>query len=146
MSDIATIEMTAVRMLAAREHSVRELRDKLMRKHGNAELIGEVLNDLQARGLLSDERFTEQYVGMRIRKGYGPLRIRAELLERGISGELIDLWLDDSPAAWSDALSTVVCQRFGDSSAASQKEQARRARFLQHRGFPESMIRRYLWD
>lgn len=146
MSDALTVEAAAVRLLAVREHSVRELREKLRRKYGDAAVIADVLHDLQSRGLLSDERFTEQYVSMRSRKGYGPVRIRVELLERGISGELIDAWLDDSPSVWSASLIEVTSQRFGESSAESQQEQAKRARFLQHRGFPESMIRRYLWD
>jgi regulatory protein len=141
-----SIEAAAVRFLAVREHSTRELRDKLNARFADTVLVEQVLADLQQRNLLSDERFTEQYVAQRSRKGYGPLRIRAELAERGIDGGLIDSWLDPSPRAWAEQMREVACQRFGDAVAGDRKEQARRARFLQYRGFPESLIRSYLWD
>ena len=141
-----SIEAAAVRFLAVREHSTRELRDKLSARFPDTALIEQVLADLQQRKLLSDERFTEQYVSLRTRKGYGPLRIRAELAERGIGDTLIESWLDTSPRAWSEQMREVARQRFGDTAAHDRKEQARRARFLQYRGFPENLIRSYLWD
>ena len=144
--DVLSIESTAIRLLAAREHSVRELRDKLGSRFAATDLIEQVVADLQRRKLLSDERFTEQYVGMRTRKGYGPLRIRAELEERGISGELIELWLDMSPREWAPQMREVARHKFGEVPAEDRREQAKRARFLQYRGFPESLIRSYLWD
>ncbi len=144
--DVLSIEMTAIKLLAAREHSVHELRKKLTSRYADAELVGRVLTDLQRRNLLSDERFTEQYVGMRTRKGYGPLRIRAELAEKGIDGELIEAWLDSSPREWASKMREVASHRFGDNLAEDRKEQAKRARFLAYRGFPESLIRSYLWD
>jgi regulatory protein len=141
-----SIEAAAVRFLAVREHSTRELRDKLSARFADTGLIEQVLVDLQQRKLLSDERFTEQYVSLRTRKGFGPLRIRAELVERGIDSALIDSWLDPGPRAWAEQMREVARQRFGDTPAHDRKEQARRARFLQYRGFPESLIRSYLWD
>ena len=146
VDDVLSVEATAVKLLATREHSVRELRDKLSSRFSDSDLVGRVIDDLQRRRLLSDERFTEQYVGMRTRKGYGPLRIRAELAERGIDSALIDVWLDMSPREWAEPMREVARQRFGDEMAADRKEQAKRARFLQYRGFPEGLIRSYLWD
>ena len=143
---VLLIEAAAVRFLAVREHSTRELHDKLSTRFADTDLIDRVLAGLRQRNLLSDERFTEQYVSLRTRKGYGPLRIRAELAERGIDSALIENWLDPSPRAWAEQMREVARQRFGDASAGDRKEQARRARFLQYRGFPESLIRSYLWD
>jgi len=144
--DVLSIEMTAVKLLAAREHSVHELRNKLSSRFSDAELVERVLLDLQRRNLLSDQRFAEQYVNMRTRKGYGPLRIRAELAERGIEGEVIEACLDSSPSEWAGTMREVARQRFGETIAHDRNEQARRARFLSYRGFPESLIRSYLWD
>jgi regulatory protein len=144
--DVLSIEMTAIKLLAAREHSVHELRNKLVSRYPDRALTERVLADLQRRSLLSDERFTEQYIGMRTRKGYGPLRIRAELAEKGIDSELIEAWLDGNPREWAARMREVALQRFGDNLAEDRKEQAKRARFLSYRGFPESLIRSYLWD
>ena len=140
------LEATAVKLLAVREHSTLELRDKLAARFPDPDLVAQVLADLQRRNLLSDERFTEQYVAMRTRKGYGPLRIRAELVERGVAAELIEAWLDPGASAWLQSMREVARQRFGDAAAADRREQAQRARFLQYRCFPESLIRSYLWD
>ncbi len=141
----ADIEAAAIRLLAQREHSRHELEAKLARRFSDAALCGQVLDGLEGRGLLSDERFTEQYVNSRMRKGFGPLRIRAELRERGVADELIEAWLDLSAEEWLAQLRDAAQGRFGDSPLQDARSQSKQARFLQYRGFPESLIRRYLW-
>ena len=139
------IEAGAIRLLAQREHSRKELARKLRRRFADEGVIGQVLDDLAERGLLSDVRFAENYVAQRMRRGYGPLRIRAELQERGVEEALIEAQLDIGQEEWMALLREVAARRFGAADPAGQKEQARRARFLQYRGFPESLVRRYLW-
>jgi regulatory protein len=139
------IEAQAIRLLAQREHSRHELSGKLTRRFDPG-CVQTVLDELQARGLVSDQRFTEQYVDLRIRKGFGPLRIRAELRERGIAGELAEASLDLGDEGWLACLKAAAQQRFGADAPGTAREQARQARFLQYRGFPESLVRRYLWD
>lgn len=140
------IEAAAIRLLTQREHSRHELEAKLTRRFSDTALCGQVLDDLEGRGLLSDERFTEQYLNSRMRKGFGPLRIRAELRERGVADELIEAWLDLPAEEWLAHLHEAALGRFGDSFPQDARSQAKQARFLQYRGFPESLIRRYLWD
>ena len=105
-----------------------------------------VLDDLAAQGLQSDERFAEAYVNQRVERGYGPLHIRAELRERGIDGALAARWLDDVDRPWGEILGQVLAGRFGAAPAADRKEVARRARYLERRGFPADLIRRRLFD
>ena len=57
-----------------------------------------MLDDLERRQYLSDERFAEGYVRERSRKRLWPLRIRAELSERGIAADSVH-------AGWMTALS-----------------------------------------
>ncbi len=140
------IEAQAVRLLAQREHSRHELTAKLERRFADESAVRAVLDELESRGLLSDARFAEQYVALRLRKGFGPLRIRAELRERGIADALSEACLDLGEGDWMDCLRAAARQRFGEGPPADAREQARRARFLQYRGFPESLVRRYLWD
>ena len=139
------IETEAVRLLAQREHSLRELSGKLARRFGRVELVQQVLDDLERRGLVSDERFAESYVAMRLRKGFGPLRIRAELQERGIDSSLVEAYLDLGSEGWMEQLREAAAQRFGAERPEDRAAQAKQARFLQYRGFPESLVRRYLW-
>jgi regulatory protein len=143
---LAGIESSAVRMLAAREHSRFELARKLrQRGHVQAD-IDNVLDDLQARNLLSDARFAETYLEQRLRKGYGPLRIRAELGERGIDNAMIDNALECLSPDWVGLLAETAARKFGDSPPSDFSDAKRRGRFLQQRGFPAGMIRRYLGE
>ncbi len=135
-----------MRLLAAREHSRVELRRKLLaRRFADAD-IEQVLDDLAERGLQSDERFVEQYVAMRRNRGYGPLRIEAELGERGLAGALVDAWIDSRDPEWHETLVAVARRKFGAGPPADPAAMAKRVRFLQYRGFPLGQIRRLLLD
>jgi regulatory protein len=134
-----------VRLLAQREHSRVELYRKLQSRFADSDFIDLVLDSLEEQGYLSDERFTEEYLKSRKRKGYGPLRIRAELQERGISQELIACHLEEGDSEWYRLMQQAAASKLG-SFAKDSKSQQKIARFLEYRGFPVSMIRRYLWD
>lgn len=142
----AAIEQAAMRLLANREHGRAELRRKLVSRGHPGEAVDRVTADLEVRGLLSEPRFVETYIASRRGKGYGPLRIRAELRERGVDPARIDAGLDDTAADWWGLMQEVAARRFGTEAARDRREQARRARFLRQRGFPPEMIARLLWE
>jgi regulatory protein len=105
-----------------------------------------VLDQLQQQGLQSDERFTESFIESRFNKGQGPIRIRRDLEERGIPGVLIDRYMEIYEGEWRDLLVQVHHAKFGSERAGEGKELAKRARFLEYRGFPGEMIRSFLLD
>lgn len=133
-------------MLAAREHSRLELRGKLLQRKADPALLEQVLDQLRQDGLQSDERFTESFIESRIRKGQGPIRIRRELKERGIDSSLVDRYLESYREEWQKLLRQVHDAKFGSAQALESKELAKRARFLEYRGFPGEMIRGFLLD
>ncbi len=133
-------------LLARREHSRAELHRKLTVKGFDAELAEQVVSKLQADNLQSDERFTQQYVRYRAEKGYGPLRIRQELKERGIHSSLIEEHVICDDPAWSERLTQVKNRRFGAGYPADIRERARQQRFLNYRGFSPEQIRRLMKD
>lgn len=136
-----------MRLLAAREHTRAELRRKLSaRREATPEAVEAVLDAFAARGLQSDARYVEQYLATRAARGYGPVRIRAELRERGVEGRLIDEWLDERDPAWGERLRAAAQKRFGAAAPADFRERARRARFLEQRGFGADLIRRALFE
>ncbi len=135
-----------MRLLTAREHSRKELYGKLAARGYTEDDIEQVLDDLAQRGLQSDDRFCEGYIEIRVRKGNGPLRIRAELRERGISDSLIDAMLEHYASDWPGILRRVHDSKYGAESPGDQKEMARRARFLEYRGFPGELIGRLLFN
>ncbi|MCU7915743.1 MAG: recombination regulator RecX [Candidatus Thiodiazotropha sp. (ex Gloverina cf. vestifex)] len=133
-------------MLAAREHSRRELKRKLAKRQVDPELLEQVLDGLQQTGLQSDERFTESFIESRVRKGQGPVRIRSELRERGIDAALIERYLEIYEDEWRALLEDVHDAKYGAVRVRETKELAKRARFLEYRGFPGELIRQFLLD
>ena len=164
----------ALKVLARREHSTVELRRKLGIKAsgpaatGHSEQhIARVIEVLVLDGSLSDERFASAYVRVRIAKGYGPLRIRMELLERGVPDRLAEEELTRPSEFWQQRAAAVCQRKFGalleelhaesgscsvslsDGEAEKQRKSSqlrwnRCARFLSQRGFPADLIYRTL--
>lgn len=125
----------ALAMQARREHSVHEIRQKLMSLGGDAEQVRSLLDGLVDRGLQSDGRFAEVFIRSRAERGYGPRAIEAELRQRAIPAELIDQAMMLSGYDWEVQARDVRQRRFGQQAPAGIKERARQARFLQYRGF-----------
>lgn len=86
----------------------------------------------------------EVYAEERLHKGFGPLRVRRELRERGVSDALIDPNLDRTAQEWLEQLARVHRRKFGTGPVVDAKDLARRARFLESRGFPSELIGRFL--
>ncbi len=134
----------AVRALARREHSVAELRRKLRGKGFCPAVVERVLDRLREEHLLCDRRFVEAFVHSRRSKGVGPLRIEAELRERGVDGALAAEGIEPDHESWQALMEQVREKRFGVEPPRDHRERVRQARFLQHRGFPVDAIRRLL--
>ena len=100
-----------------------------------------MLDALEARGLLSEQRFTEQFVGSRSDRGHGPRRIREELRRRGIDDEAAREAVGRDDEHWSEQASQARTRRFGEDAPADYREWARQARFLERRGFTTEQIR-----
>lgn len=148
MEDSEEVRQAAIGLLARREHSRRELEQKLHRRGATGEMIAEALDGLTADGLQSDERFTESFIQARRARGFGALRVRSELRERGIEPALIERHLNEV-ADPLEQIEEVRRKRFGPELPENFKEQARQSRFLQYRGFPVEQIRRLFrndWD
>jgi len=127
-------------LLARREHSYVELSHKLQQRQYVADEIESALNRLQDQGLLSNERFTEAYINMRRKRGFGPLRIANELRERGIDDVLINQYLNHNADDWWDDLQYQFDKKYGHKDTGDYAERVKRAKFLQGRGFPLDWI------
>jgi regulatory protein len=123
-----------------REHSTAELSSKLAQKFDKSELVPSVIEQVTEDGYLSDERFTEAYVRMRQGRGFGPVKIRSELMNRSVSNTLIDEYLDQRAALWLNIAEDQYLKKFGQTKVKDYKDWSRRARFLQSRGFNRDHI------
>ena len=127
-------------LLARREHSLAELREKLVAREFSPAEIDEALAGLAREGLADNARFTDAFIASRIRKGQGPIRIRAELAERGIDAEAIAQTLPDAHD-WRALAREVRAKRFGTAPPKDFRDRARQSRFLEYRGFAGEQIR-----
>lgn len=137
--DTKDIRRAAMDLLARREHGFFELERKLSVRFPR-EMVVAVLTRLQQERLQSDERFVESYVYSRRQRGYGPVRIRAELLQKGLESELITQHLQCYQDDWTALVRKIKEQKFGTGQPASARERARQIRFLTGRGFSLEQI------
>lgn len=134
----------ALRLLARREHSRQELALKLRQRKLDGPIIAIVLDDYEREGWLDDNRFADVYSRQRIDLGYGPLRVLAELQQRGIhrSPECLEELADED---WIRNATLLREKRFGLSDLSKDwDEKVRQARFLTRRGFSASQVERAL--
>ena len=145
MSEIkpqTSIRNKAMDLLARREHSEQELRRKLKSRDHDDDAIDGVLQELKQDHLLSDARFTEAYVNHRFNAGVGPLKIRYELRQKGITDVLADEFLEPLSDRWDQLMMQQRVRKYGETIPAGYAERMKQARFLQNRGFsPESVMR-----
>ena len=62
--------------LSRREHSKKELFNKLFKRVNDLEFLNQEIDRLANEGLQSDERFSEAYIRSKTQAGYGPIKIK----------------------------------------------------------------------
>jgi regulatory protein len=164
-----SLKARALRHLARREHSRAELERKLTaqlnadryadqraqrqgelraEEHASpgadeaetAEQIRRALDDLAARGLLSDARAAESLLASHGRR-FGSRRLKQTLQAKGLDPELVRSTVQQSRSTEYERAQDLWRRRFGQPPA-DAKEQARQMRFLAGRGFDGDIIRR----
>ena len=135
------IKDICLRLLARREHSEKELLDKLALRGFGRYDSERIVHELAERGWQSDSRFVESYVRQRIQKGYGPLRISYELQRHGIEFSNQKELVAELSESWSEMLEKVYISKYGESKHLEAKEWQKRSRFLIQRGFTNEMVR-----
>ena len=165
-----SLKMRAISLLSQREHSVLELRRKLLRiaretqrktalassndacSDGSADVSADsaagpaveveaLLVWLQAQGYLDEARFVESRVHAREQR-FGSLRIKQELAQHGLA-----LSADGQAALKASELArahALWTRKFHGAVADDLAGQAKQSRFLLARGFAPDVIRRVL--
>lgn len=135
---LISLRRSAMDYLARREHSFSELLNKLSEKYpgfDRDEQIHPVLAKLKEQNLQSDERFVESYVRFRKNKGFGPVKIDAELYHKGVSRTLVSESIDAAGNNWLEQTRLAFNKKYADPDLASIREKQRYMRFLSQRGF-----------
>jgi len=131
----ADIRLAAMNLLARREHSRWELLRKLRRRFPVEQLLATELQRLADENLQSDDRYAQGYARQRGSRGYGPVRVRQEMRERGLSDSEVASAFEDVELDWFALAAEAFHKKFGEPGRVDLKEKARRIRFMQYRGF-----------
>ena len=83
------VKEQALSLLSYRARAKKELVNRLRQKGAEPQFMAEVMKELEALGLINDTEFANTWVKWRS-GSYGPIRLRKELLIKGVSNELID--------------------------------------------------------
>ena len=135
----AELRARALRLLARREHTRAELARKLAPHAASGEAVDALLEGLVAQRLLSEARYAEERTRVLARK-FGAARIRHELRSRGVPPEIVERV---SAEGERERAAAILARKYR-TPAATREERARRARFLQGRGFSHDTIRTVL--
>jgi regulatory protein len=139
----------AIRLLARRDHSLRELRQKLLiRKISSAEADA-VLQSLSAGGILDDGRYARKSAfHLSAEKLLGPRRVREKLSRKGIAPELLAEAARDAEREFppDERLKKLAQTKLKQRTLRelSPSEQKKLARFLYQRGFSWGDIREFI--
>ena len=134
------LKVRALRHLMRREHSRAELARKLAPHAESPQALEAVLDELAQRKQLSDERYAETRAHSLSRK-YGAARIRQDLKAHGVADAVIDRVSTEGDL---EKAKSILARKYRE-AATTREEKAKRARFLQGRGFSYDVVHRLLF-
>ncbi|PVZ69783.1 regulatory protein RecX [Pelagibaculum spongiae] len=134
------IRVRAIGLLSRREHSLKELQQKLLAKGADPDALKPVLEWVVAENYQSDQRYCEMLVRNRCDAGYGMMRIRQELSVKGIDRELAGEVLESLQPDWCDIAYQQLLKRFGENWQVGHDARKVQA-FLARRGFDSSQVK-----
>jgi regulatory protein len=161
---VVSLRERALRILVRREYSRLELRRRLLEHAASEEELDALLDTLEQKKQLSDQRYAESRARVLGRK-YSSARIGQELRRQGVGDADMAQAMQDARAADLQRARTIWQRKFGsrpsfdlnddDSNNASNNassdrtnntaaERARQIRFLQSRGFSFDIIRQVI--
>jgi|TARA_B100001250_G_scaffold72479_1_gene58908 regulatory protein len=130
----------ALDLLARREHSISELKHKLLDREFAIELVDRAIELLLKRNYLDDHRFAREFIDFKYSKGQGPIKIKSELKKKGVDKCLIDSLFNSLEYDWANLAQKVLNKKFKNSSIDNINEYGKRFRYLESRGFERKQV------
>ena len=138
--DKPSLKGRALRLLSGREHSRAELERKLQSFEEEPGTLAQALDELQAKGFISEQRVIESVLHRRAAK-LGTARIKQELQGKGLDPLAVSEALAGLKGSERERAQAVWRKKFGSPPADAQAA-AKQMRFLAARGFGGDIIRR----
>jgi regulatory protein len=128
-------------LLSRREHTQRELLEKMQRRGFESVICMLVIEQLAEVNLQSDERFAELFAEQRVAKGFGEYKVKADLRDRGVGSALVEQAMACLSVDWVANAQRVAYRKFKDlGTDFTSKEHLKCRRFLLSRGFSAMQI------
>ncbi len=126
----------AVRLIAVKDRTEKEMRDRLAQKGFGPDEIDETVEFLKNYKYIDDAEYARRYAADGVNlKGWGPGRIRTELLRRGISRETVDQTLEQMEADPREQIDLIMERRFSNSDLSNRNERNRIFGYFARRGY-----------
>ena len=130
----------ALRLLSQREHSRKELEQKLKPHEETPGELAEALDFLAAKDFINEKRVVESVVNRRSTK-LGAARVRQELMAKGLPADDIAEAVQTMRGTEFERALGVWRKKFG-AAPSDASERGRQVRFLVSRGFAAEVVRR----
>jgi regulatory protein len=132
------IHERALRLLAVRQRSRRELERRLVQAGFEADDVANELERLQAVGLLDDEAFARAVVeGKMGSRGESRRVVAGRLARAGVASDVARLALDEAPEGEQERCDRLAAARIGRlGGVAPEVAYQRLSAFLVRRGYP----------
>jgi regulatory protein len=145
-TDLTKIRRLILYWLTRRDHTQFEILQKLAVKGYDQTSAQNIVDELTQAGLISESRFTENFLHWRRQRGFGPMRILAELKARGVTPETIAEHLDITDNAWLIEAQRIWRKHFKGKPPQDYAARAKQMRFLQYRGYTREQISRVIGE
>lgn len=116
----------ALNLLMRREHSIVELRQKLVLKGCHEQLVEDIITQCIEANYLSLERFAEVFARNQAQLGYGPKKVQFLLKQHQVPNDLVSIALEE--VNFDDA-KAIALRKIG------QKDEPKLKAALYRRGF-----------
>jgi regulatory protein len=137
----------AMRRLSRIPRTEAETREKLVSREVPSQAVEEIVAILKREGFLNDARYAAGYTRFQLERGYGPARIRRELIGKGVAGRIAEAALAELGEDFDekDILRAALAKRLRtNGEPRTPRELKNLGDFLTRRGFSPVLIREEL--
>ena len=134
----------ALHLLEKQDRSEKNLRDKLKEGGYPEEIIDIAIDYINDYGYLDDARMAASHIRF-YQDSRSKLRLKQDLIGKGISSEVIDRVLEEEYTCdESELIEKLIMKKHYDKENATYEERAKMFRFLAGKGFSSDSINRVL--
>jgi regulatory protein len=142
ISEDGKLRSRSLEWLLGRPHSTREFKDYLYKKKAEAELIDAFIKEFSQKGYLDDAKFADWLIELRQRKNRSRRAIRAELLKKGIAGEVLEIALQSEEINEEESLKELIEKKKRQSRY--KDDPLKLAQYLTSQGFSYDLVKKHL--